>query len=91
MNGIGTVARWGGEEFLFVFENASGAQAKAILEGMRSQIEKKVFVHKDEQIHVTLTLGVEDYSQIIGVEAVISKADGKLYQGKQSGRNCVVY
>lgn len=91
MEGIGTVARWGGEEFLFVFENASGAQAKAILEGMRVQIEKKIFRHKNDQIHVTLTFGVEDYSHIIGVEAVISKADSKLYQGKQSGRNQVVY
>lgn len=91
VEGIGTVARWGGEEFLFVFENASGAQAKAILEGMRNTIDKTVFRHKNDQIHVTLTLGVEDYSQIIGVEAVISKADSKLYQGKQNGRNCVVY
>ena len=91
MNNIGTVARWGGEEFLFVFENASGTQAKAILEGMRSQIEKKVFLHKDDSIHLTVTLGVEDYSPIIGIEAVISKADTKLYRGKQNGRNCVVY
>ena len=91
MRGKGSVARWGGEEFLFVFENASGAQAKTVLEGMRMQIEKTVFHHKDDQIHITLTIGVEDYSEIIGIEASISKADQKLYQGKSSGRNQVVY
>ena len=91
MLGKGSVARWGGEEFLFVFENASGAQAKTILDGMRTQIEKTVFHHKDDDIHITLTIGVEDYSQITGIEATISKADTKLYQGKTSGRNQVVY
>ena len=87
----GKVARWGGEEFLFVFENASGAQAKAVLEGMRNQVEKTVFHFNDDDIHVTLTAGIEDYSQITGIEITISKADKKLYQGKEQGRNQVVY
>ena len=87
----GKVARWGGEEFLFVFENASGAQAKAVLEGMRNQIEKTPFEFEDDIIKITLTAGIEDYSQIFGVEATISKADVKLYQGKSQGRNQIVY
>ncbi len=91
MEGRGKVARWGGEEFLFVFENASGAQAKAVLEGMRNQVEKTVFHFNDDDIHVTLTAGIEDYSQITGIEITISKADKKLYQGKEQGRNQVVY
>ena len=91
MEGKGKVARWGGEEFLFVFENASGKQAKTILEGMRIQIEKTTFHHKDDTINVTLTLGVEDFSIVSGVEATISKADQKLYQGKTEGRNRIIY
>lgn len=91
MEGNGMVARWGGEEFLFAFENASGNQAKNILEGMRNQIEKTNFQYKDEVIKVTITLGIEDYSVVSGVEATISKADSKLYRGKSEGRNRVVY
>ena len=91
MAGKGRVARWGGEEFLFVFENASGAQARNVLEIMRIGIEQNPFRFKDEEIHITLTFGVEDYSLVDGVEATISKADTKLYQGKTTGRNKVVY
>jgi diguanylate cyclase (GGDEF)-like protein len=91
MKGKGKVARWGGEEFLFAFENVSGAQAKAVLEGMRELIEKTPFYFGENTIHITLTLGVEDYSLVNGVEATISKADDKLYQGKTTGRNKVVY
>ena len=91
MKDKGSVARWGGEEFLFVFENASGVQAKSVLEGMRTQIEKTAFHYNDENINVSLTLGVEDFLPFSGVEATISKADAKLYQGKQDGRNRVVY
>lgn len=91
MEGNGMVARWGGEEFLFAFENASGNQAKNVLEGMRNQIEKTNFQYKDEVIRVTITLGIEDYSVVSGVEATISKADSKLYRGKSEGRNRVVY
>jgi diguanylate cyclase (GGDEF)-like protein len=91
MEGNGMIARWGGEEFLFAFENASGNQAKNVLEGMRNQIEKTDFQYKDEVIKVTITLGIEDYSVVSGVEATISKADSKLYRGKSEGRNRVVY
>ena len=91
MSGKGKIARWGGEEFLFVFENATGNQAAGILDNMRKQIEHTTFDFKDNHIKVTLTVGIEDYSRISGVEATISKADAKLYQGKTEGRNRVVY
>lgn len=91
MRGRGRAARWGGEEFLFCFEGMSGQQAYIILESLRMQIEKRKFLFKDHNINVTMTFGLEEYSQIIGVEATITKADIKLYQGKTSGRNKVVF
>ena len=91
MDGKGKIARWGGEEFLFVFENATGSQVVGILDNMRKQIEHTAFHYNDNNIKVTLTVGLEDYSRIFGVEAVISKADAKLYQGKEEGRNRVIY
>lgn len=91
MRGRGRAARWGGEEFLFTFEGMSGKQAYIILESLRMQIEKKKFLYKDHSLHITMTFGLEEYSQIIGAEATIAKADDKLYHGKTSGRNQVVY
>lgn len=91
MKGRGVAARWGGEEFLFCFEGINGRQAYIILESLRMQIEKKKFMYKDHILNITVTFGLEEYSQIIGTEATISKADVKLYEGKASGRNKVVF
>ena len=85
------MARWGGEEFLFCFEGMSVKQAYGMLELLRMQIEKYNFQFKDQTIKVTMTFGLEEYSQITGFEATLSKADSKLYEGKNSGRNKVVY
>lgn len=91
VKGRGKVARWGGEEFLFCFEGMNVQQARAALEVLRLQIEKYNFQFKDQNLKLTMTFGLEEYSQIIGIEAAISKADGKLYEGKSNGRNQVVY
>ena len=89
--GRGKVARWGGEEFLFTFEGMNVKQAYATLEVLRLQIEKYNFQYKDHTLKITVTFGLEEYSQIIGIESTISKADQKLYEGKKNGRNQVVY
>lgn len=91
VKGRGKVARWGGEEFLFCFEGMNVQQAYASLELLRLQIEKHNFQYKDQTLKVTMTFGLEEYSQITGVEATISKADHKLYTGKNNGRNQIVY
>lgn len=91
VKGRGKVARWGGEEFLFCFEGMNIQQAYAALEILRLQIEKYNFTFKDHTLKITMTFGIEEYSQIIGLESTISKADSKLYEGKNNGRNQVVY
>lgn len=91
MQGRGQVARWGGEEFLFVFDNFTGSQAVTVLDNMREMIESYEFKFRETTLQITITIGVEDYSPISGAEVSISKADEKLYQGKQNGRNQVVY
>ena len=91
MEGRGYVARWGGEEFLFCFEKLSGSKAYSILELMRKNIEHHNFNFKNETLHITITIGVEEYSEILGIESTISNADAKLYKGKNNGRNQVVF
>lgn len=90
MEGRGKVARWGGEEFLFCFDDLLIDQAYKVLEEMRKEIENKVFLYKGEEIHLTITIGLEEYYHISGIEGTISKADVKLYNGKSAGRNRVI-
>lgn len=91
MSGKGRVARWGGEEFLLVFEGINGDYAFEELGGLRHLIETAEFHYKENTIRVTLTFGLEEYDMHAGIQEIIAKADEKLYQGKKRGRNCVIY
>lgn len=91
MEGRGSVARWGGEEFLFCFEKLNGQKAVSILDNMRKQVESHNFFFKEQNLKITITIGVEEYSEILGLESTISNADQKLYVGKTNGRNRVIF
>lgn len=91
MNGKGKPARWGGEEFLLVFDQMNGDDAFLELAKLRNQIEHSEFQYKSNTICVTMTFGLEEYDYYAGIQETIAKADEKLYQGKHQGRNCVVY
>lgn len=90
MKGKGHVARWGGEEFLFVFENMGIEKAFAALDKMRHQIEMTPMRFKDFDFNVTMTYGMEEFNDLFGIEVTLKHADDKLYAGKQGGRNRVV-
>ncbi|MCR4649673.1 MAG: GGDEF domain-containing protein [Lachnospiraceae bacterium] len=90
MEGRGKVSRWGGEEFLFCFDNLNMEQSFKILDEIRSIIESRKFIYKGNEIKITITIGLEEYYHISGIEGTISNADKKLYKGKSSGRNRVV-
>lgn len=90
MDDKGTIARWGGEEFLFVFDTGNIDVSYSQLEQLRIKIAELNLVFKEYSFSITMTFGLEEYDEHAGIEAVISHADIKLYNGKESGRNRVV-
>jgi len=90
MAGRGFVARWGGEEFLIVYENATVKVAVEALNDILNHIRSSEVTYQDQKIKVTMTFGVTagDCSKEINV--LLKEADDKLYNGKESGRNRVV-
>lgn len=82
-----TLARWGGEEFLLVANQASEEDLPELL---RKKVEETPFPCGGQEIKVTITIGVEDYHEGRTWERCIQAADLKLYQGKNGGRNMVV-
>ena len=91
MKNDGFVARWGGEEFLFVFRSMNGDEASLVLNQLRSRIEKTEMVFNSVVFSVTMTFGLDEFSLSHGVEGTIKSADDKLYMGKEGGRNRVVF
>ncbi len=85
----GFAARWGGEEFLLVYENADLDTAREQLDGLMSKIRELDILYDDQHVHLTMTFGLicepgED------IHTLLKEADAKLYIGKTNGRNQVV-
>ncbi|MGC4175931.1 MAG: GGDEF domain-containing protein [Demequina sp.] len=85
----GTVARWGGEEFLVVIPQTSLKQAIAILDRMRAEVEDEYAMEGIQQ-PVTISAGVAHGRQLAPKDELLRLADANLYEAKASGRNVVV-
>lgn len=84
------IARWGGEEFLFLLPNTQLEGAAIVAEKLRNKIENEVFIFKEQEIRTTITCGVSICSPGMDYSDAIKAADVCLYQGKDKGRNTVV-
>ena len=82
-----TVSRWGGEEFLILSENSADP---GILEKFRQTVEKEEFVFEGEKISVSVTVGYAPRQGEDSIDSWVQAADGKLYEGKKSGKNRVI-
>jgi len=86
-------ARFGGEEFLVVFQDTDKEGALIAAEKIRRQIESFPFANKDQQPGGKLTIsgGVASFPlDSRSSTELIRLADEALYQGKQQGRNRVM-
>ena len=89
--GIGAVARWGGEEFLFLFENMNGDDAQAALATIQSKLNRLDIPYEGQMHRVTMTFGLTEYDFQLSLDDNIKIADDKLYQGKENGRDRIIY
>lgn len=89
MVGKGFVARWGGEEFVLIFDKFNIDNAAAALTGMLDKIRATTISFEGMDIQVTMTMGVTDGFGD-DLEKMVEVADGKLYYGKEHGRNQIV-
>lgn len=89
MKGRGFAARWGGEEFLLVFEYYSLEQTADALEGLLNELRGREITYRDQRVKVTMTVGAAEGSGEM-IDHIIREADQKLYYGKNNGRNQVV-
>ena len=83
------VGRYGGEEFLIIFENASLDVARDLSERIRIRVLADPFVEDSTALHVTVSLGVAEAREGDDAEALIRRADMALYEAKTAGRNRV--
>jgi diguanylate cyclase len=85
------VARFGGEEFVFLLPETTPEQAAAALEKVRLAIAAlSVDTGTRKGITVTASFGVATFTEEDEPDRVFSRADAALYQAKDAGRDRVV-
>ncbi len=87
----GIVARWGGEEFVFLLHGLNQDDIENKVENIRRTIESKPTITNDAEIHATGSFGVtiiED-EKIDTLKKYFILADEALYEAKSKGRNSI--
>ena len=86
----GIVARWGGEEFMFIYERMDMERVYEHLQELMKAIENMQIPYNDEMISVGMTFGAALCDQDCDIDQIIKLADDNLYYGKNHGRHMIV-
>ncbi|KAB2325282.1 bifunctional diguanylate cyclase/phosphodiesterase [Betaproteobacteria bacterium SCN1] len=84
------VARWGGEEFLFVLHGSSAEEASSIIKRLADQVRDMPVRTSVGNIALSFSAGVAAYGKGDGgIEPVLETIDQALYRAKADGRDQV--
>lgn len=86
------IGRFGGEEFVLIFEGMTAAQAQVKLNALRNEHftkELKIRTTGQSLGKLTFSAGVSNFPEVTTVSALLKKADEALYRAKDEGRNRV--
>ncbi|CAM3036413.1 GGDEF domain-containing protein [Legionella worsleiensis] len=81
------ISRFGGEEFVFIFEETPQQQALTVLEKLRKLVEECQFYYQDKKVDVTVSFGLTTVTDKDDLEHLFMRADKAMYKAKNSGRN----
>lgn len=89
VRGFDTIGRYGGEEFLVVFEDTAPESAHEIMERLRIRVTASPIHVDDLQLDITVSGGIACHEPGDSVETLLNRADAALYTAKRDGRNQV--
>jgi diguanylate cyclase (GGDEF)-like protein len=82
-----TVARWGGEEYLFLLPQIDVVQALVLAEKLRHKVCTIEFDSQGKSFNVNVSIGIYQFKETDTINQGVSKADDYMYQAKKLGRN----
>lgn len=88
MLGKGIASRFGGEEFMLVFEEDNREQVLQAFRNIQEGLKK--YSQATRQTDITISGGMERYEADKQMDLLFTSADRKLYTAKNTGKNCIV-
>lgn len=89
LNEKGEIFRFGGDEFLVIFQNVKSDEAKEIIEEIRADIQSKPFLTaQNDQVTLSFSAGIAEFDDKSETKTtLLEKADKALYMAKENGKN----
>lgn len=86
------LARYGGDEFVAILTETPASRAVEVAERIRASVEHTSFSADGKRVASTISIGVSCYSkETDGKDEVMARADKKLYESKDKGKNMVSF
>jgi diguanylate cyclase (GGDEF)-like protein len=89
--GNAITARFGGEEFVLLFDNVETAEVQERCESIRQAVAELVIPYEQSSLSVTASIGAAMIQASEGMDNNLNAADQMLYMAKNSGRNRLIY
>ena len=83
------VARFGGEEFVMLFDGHTLFEAKEIVKKLYSDLEDAAIIHEKSSVKsiISLSTGIVERYYAERCENIIERADIAMYEAKSSGKD----
>ncbi len=81
------IARWGGEEFIFILPQTLAVNANQFAEKIQETLQAHLVNYQDDKIKVTVSMGIVQFNDNQTIDELINNADKFLYRAKNAGRN----
>lgn len=82
--------RYAGDEFLIGMSHTPRAGALQLGERLRQSVERHPFTFGEQDISVSISLGLSTSKSNDTVDTLFARADQSLFRAKRAGRNCCV-
>jgi len=84
------VSRYGGEEFVIALPNADEDGARQVIERCREAVQSHPWERLQAGLSLSISGGVAVLDEDMDLQALFRRADQRLYQAKDQGRNRIV-
>ncbi|HEV7815168.1 MAG TPA: diguanylate cyclase [Janthinobacterium sp.] len=90
LRSMDVIARFGGEEFLILLPETTVDSAAQTMTRLQRELTRHFFLHDNEKVLITFSAGVALRKPNEDQATLVKRADGAMYQAKQTGKNRVV-
>lgn len=88
------LGRYGGEEFIIIFNNSNKENSKIVLERISNLVNNTIFTFGNHHIQLSFSAGVSNCKELskdeITIDKLVDLADKRMYIAKNRGKNTIV-